>query len=423
MKYRTPRWIALEILQKLESERSNSAILLNEALARIEDSRDRHLITELVLGTLRWKSKLLFYVDHFSRRPRKQLDPKVLTILQLGIYQLLFTDIPQHAAIYETVALCRRARLTSAASFVNGLLRAVQGKLASLPEPPNPGDRWAHPEWLADRWRQQFGEAESVELMQTNNRPSIVYIRMNTLAESVETTRRALASENIEIQPTKWSDQLYSVVSGAPQLSVAFAEGHFYIQDAGVEVLGDMFEAKAGERILEVAAAPGGKTFQLAVRTNDEARIVSLDTGFQRIRSWKRNIERLKIHSAVPVIADARQLPVNQEFDLIVVDAPCSSLGVIRRHPEIKWWRKEDDLVHLSTTQLQILRACAKYVRAGGRLVYSVCSFEPEETSRVTEQFVSSERGFEIRQQRFLYPHRDQTDGFYAVSFHRKDTE
>jgi len=204
------------------------------------------------------------------------------------------------------------------------------------------------------------------------------------------------------------------VKSGSPQLTTSFLEGHFYIQDAATEILGMMILPKLGDRILEIAAAPGGKTFQLAIRMNDSGLIVALDSDRTRMASWRRNINRLKIRSAQPLIADARHLPLLGTFNLVVIDAPCSSMGVERRHPELKWWRKEEDLESLRALQLQILSACAKYVGEQGRLVYSVCSFEPEETSRVIQEFIKAS-GFQLIEDRYLFPHRDETDGFYIA--------
>jgi 16S rRNA (cytosine967-C5)-methyltransferase len=415
MKEKGPRRIALHILEQLDREESNSALLLQDALGQVEDPRDRNLITDLVLGVLRWRSKLLFYIDVFSRRPRSNLDPKVVLILQLGIYQLLFTEIPQHAAVYETVSLCRRMRLTSAASFVNGILRAVQGKLSDLPEPENAATCWSHPEWLARRWEARFGKEECLELLRANNEPATVFLRVNELHADSQMVIQELSRENVNAAPARFGPAVLAVQSGSPQSTDSFRNGHFYIHDAAIEILGNMMQPEPGSRVLEIAAAPGGKTFQLAARMRDQGLIVSVDSDRRRMRTWKRNCERLKIRCAQPLIADARRLGFADQFDLVVVDAPCSSLGVVRRHPEIKWRRTEKDVTRLAALQLQVLSACSKYVRDRGRLVYSVCSFEPEETSQVIEQFLSQQPSFQIIEQRYLYPHRHQTDGFYMA--------
>lgn len=413
-----PRLTAYSILNRLEERRSNSNIQLQEALSRIASPSDRHLITDLVLGTLRWRGTLQYHIARFSRRPLEKIDPRVQTILMLGVYQLLFTGIAQHAAVYETVNLCRKIKLTSAASFVNGLLRAVQEQLPNLPQPPDLAHRWSHPLWLAQRWTARFGEEEAAALMQANNQPAPLSFRVNELKATSQSVIARLREEHVSAEPFVYGT--LRALEGAPQHTQSFVDGEFYIQDAGAEALGEIMNARPGDQVLEIAAAPGGKTFQLAMRMKDRGWIVSVDSDSKRMKMWKRNIERLGIRCAVPVIADARALPFqNESFSLVAVDAPCSSLGVARRHPEIKWWRLEVELQDFAALQLQILDACAKYVKERGALVYSVCSFEPEETSEVCDAFLKQHAEFAETERRTLLPHRDATDGFFAVRFEK----
>jgi len=410
-KIATARWIALQILLKLEQERSNSGVLLQKSMSEVPNAKDRNLITDLVLGTLRWRGYLLFLIDSFSSK--QKIDREISLILQLGIYQLVFTEIARHAVIHETVNLCRKVKLSSATTFVNGILRKVQSRLASLPEPQ--GDlsvRWSHPSWLVARWLQRFGEEEAISLMRINNTPAPVYIR---LTYDVDNVVDLLRNEGIEVEATVFGPHLFRVRKGAPQQTRFFREGLFYMHDAGIEVLGSILGVKRGMHVLEIAAAPGGKTFQIASRINDQGSIVSLDTSLSRMKLWEENIRRLKISSARPVVADARKLPFTGKFDLVVADAPCSSLGVIRRHPEVKWWKQPDDLMGHQRLQLEILESCVRGVCRGGALVYSVCSFEPEETAQVKEKFLMQHPEFSIVEERYLYPHRDATDGFYIA--------
>jgi 16S rRNA (cytosine967-C5)-methyltransferase len=411
------RWIAYQILNRLEAKHSNSTILLQENLVKVPNPKDRHLITDLVLGTLRWRNRLLFFIENFSRRPVHQVDREILLILQLGVYQLLYTNIPPHAAVYETVRLCRIARLTSASSFVNGILRGIQGRMESLPEPTQNvlPIRWSHPEWLVNRWVKRFGEAEAIALMQTNNQPPPVYLQVNPLITEADSLIKQLASEEVVTEPTHFGKSVLRVREGSAHATKSFLDGAFYIQDAAVHLLGEFMSPTGGTRVLEIAAAPGGKTFQLATRLNDRGSIIAVDSGLRRMRTWKRNIERLKISSASGLVADARCLPICGEFDQVILDAPCSTLGVIRRHPEIKWWRQEEDLASIAQLQLDILNACLKYVRAEGELIYTLCSFEPEETEQVRDAFLEQNQQFTKTGEVFLLPHRDHTDGFYGV--------
>lgn len=415
------RWMAYQLLRRLESRQSNSTILLQENLAKVADPKDRHLITDLVLGTIRWSKRLLFIIEQFSRRPLQQMNQEVLLILQIGVYQLLYTNIPAHAAVNETVKLCKIARLTSASSFVNGILRGVQGKMASLPEPEANvlAIRWSHPEWLVNRWVKRYGESDAVALMQINNQPPPVYIHVNTLRTQPEIVSEHLASEGVSVESTVFGPTVLRVREGAAQNTKSFLEGEFYIQDAAVQLLGQVMNPRPGSEILEIAAAPGGKTFQLAFRVQEFGKVIAADAQLRRMKTWKRNMDRMRIGNVYGIVADARNLPLAGSFDQVVIDAPCSTLGIIRRHPEIKWWRQESDLLDLRSLQLQILYACAKYVRSQGELVYSVCSFEPEETEQVRDDFLTGHPEFSVQQEKVLLPHRDHTDGFYIVKMER----
>ena len=421
MKHFNARWVAYQILSRLEARQANSTILLQETLVKVADPKDRNLITDLVLGTVRWRRRLLFLLSQFSKRPLHQLDPEIVLILQMGIYQLLYTNIAPHAAIYETVKLCKIGRLTSAASFVNGILRGIQGKMESLPEPVENvlATRWSHPDWLVTRWVDRFGESDAVALMERNNQPPPVYLHVNTLHFTPKGVKENLASEGVIAEETSFGTSVLRVKAGAAQGTKSFLDGEFYIQDAAVHLLADFMNPLPGSRLLEIAAAPGGKTVQLALRR--PASIFAIDSDLRRMRTWQRNMLRMKIPGVYGLIGDGRTLPLqNNTFDQVIVDAPCSTLGVIRRHPEVKWWRQESDLQGLSFLQLQILNACAKYVRSQGELIYSVCSFEPEETEQVREAFLKKHPEYRKLQEMTLLPHREQTDGFYALKLVRE---
>lgn len=414
-----PRFTAYQILVKLERQSSNSSLLLQNAFKGYSNPMDRNLITDLVLGTTRWRGKLLYMIEKFSKSPLQKLDQEVLVILQIGVYQLLFTKTPTHAAIHETVNLCKQAKRTSASSFVNGILRTIQRNLDHLPEPENDdvvrklSIRWSHPEWLVRRWLSRFGEEETEQLLEFNMQVPSPYIRINSLTSHIEVTLKHLEADGIKVMPTEYGPYLFRVVGGAPQLTKSFSQGDFYVQDPAIEILANQIQPAAGTKLLEVAAAPGGKTVQLAARTNDQALIVSVDSEVNRMKLWQANMQRMKIRSAVGVVADARALPFTGLFDQVILDSPCSSLGVIRRHPEIKWWRREEDLMQLSDLQLQILEACAKYVRDQGEMVYVVCSFEPEETVQVIDKFLAANSNFQKIDETFLLPHQQRTDGFF----------
>lgn len=424
-KKNNPRRTALGILIQLEKRRSNSGVLLAESLRNIADAGDRNLITDLVLGTLRWRSWLDFLIQTFSRRSSKSLDVNVRLILMLGLYQLLYTRIPQHAALNETVELCTKMKLSSAASFVNAILRTVQKQLSQLPEPSQRdtasflATRFSHPQWLVRRWLNRFGMEETKALLQINNQPGSIYIRGNELIISLPELKSHLAEEKIHITETEFDPGVFKILDGTPQQTQSFVRGEFYIQDPGAEWIGKSIDPQPGSEILEIAAAPGGKTFQLALRMRDNGKIISVDSELKRMRLWNENILRLKIKSAVPIVADGRFFAFQKRFDAVVIDAPCSSLGIVRRHPEIKWWRTEEDLSSFQILQLEMLDTCSKYVREDGFLFYSVCSFEPEETTDVMEKFLNHHPEFQQVKSLTLFPHQNNTDGFFFTSFQR----
>lgn len=418
------RGTAFAILMKLEREHSNSTQLLQEELSGIEDARERKLTTELTLGVLRQRGRLMFLVGRLSKPPDKKLDLPVQVILMLGAYQLLYTRIRPHAVINETVRLCKRAKVTSATGFVNAVLRNLQRNLSSLPEPQ--GDEAAvlsqslsHPEWLVRRWLERFGIEQTTNILVVNNQPPVVHLRVNTLLSAPATVRARLEEEGVRVEPTPFGAEVFAVRAGAAQGTRAFADGAFYIQDPASEILGTTADPKPGLRVLEVAAAPGGKTVQLALRMNDGGSIISVDSGLKRMQRWRQNMRKLKITSAHPIVADGRSLPLAGLFDLVVVDAPCSSLGVIRRHPEIKWWLRPEELVEFQALQLQILESCANNVRDNGEMIYSVCSFEPEETVEVKDRFLAAHPEFTEVKSLTLFPHVHGTDGFFIAKFRK----
>jgi 16S rRNA (cytosine967-C5)-methyltransferase len=268
------------------------------------------------------------------------------------------------------------------------------------------------------RWLKRYGVIDTKALMERNNSPAQMFLRVNELIATAENVLQQLKAGEIKVEPI--TEGLFLVIEGAPQLTESFEKGEFYIHDAGIEVLGKIMAASAGQSVLEIAAAPGGKTLQLAIRMGDQGRIISLDSDLKRMKMWRRNIERLQIHSAAGVVADARNLPLRKRFNLVTVDAPCSGLGVIRRHPEIKWWRTEGEVRKFAEVQLQILESCVKYVDDTGSMVYSVCSFEPEETDDVCKEFLRLHPEFQETARKTLYPHRDNTDGFFVVRWEKR---
>jgi len=376
------RVAAFDILLRVETQDAYASELLHSALLDRLSSLDRGLTTEIVMGVLRWRSKLDDEIAAASSRPLAKLDAEVLTALRIAAYQLtLLTRIPPSAAINESVELVKRARKTSAAPFANAVLRklAGTGPLSVAAEfdatDANVAREYAHPEWLVERWTRQFGIEAAFKVCQYDQAEPAPSLRFEEASAEAE-----LKAEKIDLSPggilTSARMLLDCDVSYLTRTAV-FREGRVVIQDEGSQLVALL--VGHGSRILDCCAAPGGKTAVLAAR-NPTAEIVAVE-----LHPHRADLLRKRVRAAnVRVIqADALQLPVEGQFDRILADVPCSGTGTLARNPEIKWRLKPEDLDDLHNKQVAILRAALGHLAPGGRAVYSTCSLEREENESV----------------------------------------
>jgi 16S rRNA (cytosine967-C5)-methyltransferase len=439
----------------VEREGAYSSILLQRLGDRETlSSRDRALISELVHGVLRWRLYLDHVIQTFSSRPLEAIDADLLLILRLALYQILLLDrIPDHAAVGEAVRMARRrAGKTAAAhaSFANGLLRAVTRERARVPAPgtlarsgPDRGASLAvalsHPEWLVRRWISRFGLDETERLLATHNRPAPVALRVNRLKLSSGDLAARLAEESIATVPSRFLEEFLRVTGGAPQRTESFRRGEFYIQDEASGLVARMAGALGGSRVLDACAAPGGKALAMAEQVGKEGLVVAADLHLARLGLVQENARRLGHPWCVAMAADlagcAPPLRADEPFDAVLVDAPCSGTGVLRRDPELRYRLTPATLERLAALQRELLSRCAPLVRVGGSLVYAVCSIEPEEGPDQVEWFLRECRGFTVEDPRAILParaqplvaagpfgpclstlpHRDDLDGFFAA--------
>jgi len=436
---------ALRILCRVEVDGAYPDLLLDRALSRRGLAvRDRALTTELVYGTLRWQRRLDWHLARVSRRPLGALDPWVRNLLRLTAYQLLFLDrIPAWAAVHEAVELAKRLGHGGVAEFVNATLRALARAGRELPDPlpEDPvaglGVRTSFPDWLVRRWVDRLGLEEAEALMAALNARAPLTARVNRLKADPETVRRALAAEGIEAVPCRFAlDGL--TLAGVPaldQLSVLRA-GWCVVQDEASILVGQLLAPEPGEVVADVCAAPGTKTTHLAALMADRGRLLAFDPHAGRLARVREACRRLGITIVECLEGEAARLA--PEFggacDRVLVDAPCSNLGVLRRNPDVRWRGQESDLVLLQARQRAILEAAAPMVRPDGVLVYAACSLEPEETAGVVEPFLSSHPGFapeppppgfpaaclDDRGALRMLPHRHGSDGFTAVRLRRR---
>jgi len=370
---------------------------LAEARARLPDSRDRALTGEIVSGTLRWQAAFDHIVAAFSRRPVAKFDPEVLDILRSAIFQLLHLDrVPASAVVSDAVNMTRKVGKRSAAPLVNAVLRRVSRERGHLPlpsRPENTDDREAaldylsislsHPRWLATRWLECYGFADTEAWLRFNNRPAPLTLRANRLRTTGESLAASLAEHGVRIEPGRFAQDAWIVRRGNPLLTPLAETGLFVVQDEASQVVACLVSATKGERVLDACASPGGKTAAIAAATGDAALIVAADVRGRRVDLLARTIRLSGARSVRIVQADATSLPFGAAFDWVLLDVPCSGLGTIRRDPDLRWRRSEADLPRLASAQRRMLRESVRVLRPGGRLVYATCSSEPEENEDV----------------------------------------
>jgi 16S rRNA (cytosine967-C5)-methyltransferase len=432
------RRVAFDILRRVESGGAYASLLMTALSESKLSSQDRALAYEIVMGVLRWRRWLDYFIERYSRRRVEQIDLPVLIALRMGIYQLRrLAGIPAFAAVNESVALVKATGLGSAAGMVNAVLRAAA---RSLGDEAGDGvgdsiERLAievsHPRWMIERWQHWLGQQEARELALANNMPPHIAFRVNTLRRSVEETLSLLRSEGVRFRPSELVKGAFIAEQGVPLATTRAAqEGLIYIQDEASQLVSLLLDPQAGERILDLCAAPGSKSSHIAALTGNKAWIVACDIHSHRLVQLVKTCKRLGASSVDALVLDALQaLPIaeGQQFDRALVDAPCSGTGTLRQNPEIKWKLKPHDIPRLAEMQFNLLVNAAGALKVGGRLVYSTCSIEPEENEQVIERFLGSNSRFElirlnapaelVTSDGFIrtFPHRHAMDGFFVA--------
>jgi 16S rRNA (cytosine967-C5)-methyltransferase len=386
--------------------RVRAGATLADAIAReretLADSRDRALAHDLATGVLRWRSALDATLEAASTRPVTRVDPDVLDILRLGVYQLRHRDrLPAHAVVSDAVALTRLANHTSAGSFVNAVLRRI-GAGAAAAMPPEAAfaaggidalaTHFAHPAWLVSRWTARLGLDRAIGWMRFDNEPAPLTLRALPAAGARDALAERLAAAGVVATPTRWASDGLVVTAGNPLDGAA--GGGFIVQDEASQLVGEFAAAwPAGPR-LDVCAAPGGKTLALWSAATG-ALVVAGDRRPRRIRLLRETLARAGA-SRVPIVQHdaAGPLPYRDVFDLVLVDAPCSGLGTLRREPDLKWRRDEADLAPMAALQGRMLGHAARAVAPGGVLVYATCSSEPDENEAVADAFLAGHTAF-----------------------------
>jgi 16S rRNA (cytosine967-C5)-methyltransferase len=384
------RAAAFDILLRVAEDNAYASELLHSEVCVSLTALDQGLVTELVMGVLRWQSSLDDAIARVSSQNLARLDREVLVALRLGTYQLGWLDrVPARAAIHESVELVKRARKRSAAPFANAVLRKlaesptpihahVEPRLAAA-DPDALAQTSAHPRWLVERWAAQFGIEIAARICAFNQSLPVTAIRLRTASLEAE-----LRDQGIELASGNFLATARRVIAGDVTKTKPYIDGRIAIQDEASQLVAAL--VGNGSRILDCCAAPGGKTWALADR-NPNATIVALELHPRRAQLLRK---RVSANNVEVIPGDIRDLPVSDSFDRVLVDVPCSGTGTIARNPEIKWRLRVEDFTDLRSRQLAILQAAVKHVAPGGMIVYSTCSLEPEEDESVIEEALRS---------------------------------
>ncbi len=399
------------------------------------DRRDRSFLMEIVYGVLRFRDTLDWILGHFLKNPAKAGN-FTQNNLRAALYQLYFMRVPDWAVVSEAVEMEKSASGHGKPSLVNAVLRNIVRQKKKF-EPPfaieDPVSRIAvntsHPKWLIKRWIRLFGEDGASQLARANNKIPQMIIRANTLRTTREDLLTLLAAHGVEALPTEFSPDGIALKQTRSHTELDFVRGLFAVQDEASQLISYLLDPKPHEKVLDACAAPGGKTTHLAQLMRDTGEITAVEKDDKRIPMLRDNIGSLGVRSVLIISRDVAELQNAGPFDRILLDAPCSATGVIRRNPDIKYRRKAKDLDEYRARQVQLLRAVSRLLKEGGRLVYSVCSIEPEEGEQVINEFLKTSQEFRIidaeasflksfMHEGFLrtYPHLHNMDGFFGVA-------
>jgi 16S rRNA (cytosine967-C5)-methyltransferase len=455
------RTIAFDVLRRVETQGAYADEALRAELHARVRTEDAGLATELTLGVLRWQRLLDFLIERNLTNAARTLDVEVRIALRMGAYQLWFLErVPAHAAVHESVELVKRARKRSAAPLVNAVLRKVakeSGQLAQsrsdlglllpkdLPLEERLGILQSHPTWLVERWLRIFGEERAGALLDANNRvPALSCYVLDALrgSDAVASLKKA----GCAVEPGVLLRDAWTLHGGNPAASEAVQQGWVAIQDEASQAVAHLLAVEDGNAVLDLCAAPGGKTLLLARAAGSQGHVIAADLHEHRVRAMAERFETAGVRNVESVALDGSQpLAFERRFDRVLVDAPCSGTGTLARHPEIRWQLRAEDITDLHARQVRLLKNALANLGPQGRLLYSTCSLEPEENEVVVNEVLDETPGvFRVVSprsalQRVLregiavehlicadgffrtYSSKHETDGFFAAAIEHAD--
>lgn len=443
------RDIALQVIVEVNENSAYANLELDKALKNIEltDTRDKALITDLVYGTVKYKGRLDWIIDQFAKPKVKKMAPMIRNIIRMGLYQIIFLDkVPASAAINESVNLGRKYGHKGTIGFINGVLRNISRNLDKIKYPnkeAQPVDYLARfysfPKWMIKKWVQDYGRENAEKLCIYFNQPAPLWIRTNTLKTTRQELKDQLENQNIKTEESTRAPEGLRLINnkGITQLA-SFGQGLFTVQDESSMLVSPVLNPQKNDVIIDACSAPGGKTSHIAQLMNNQGKIYALDIHQHRLDLVKENCTRLGVTNVETALIDAREISqhLHELVDGILIDAPCSGLGVLARRADARWQKKENDFEELSELQYQILISAAELVKAKGTLIYSTCTIDSRENTEVIERFLENNEDFyldtslneylpyhtEEGQEGYIQylPFIHQMDGFFIARLKRK---
>lgn len=433
---------ALKVLYEIEVKEAYSNLALNKELNENSYQQvEKGFMTELVYGVLENLIYIDYVIQQFSSIKLKKIHPMALNLLRLGVYQILFLDrIPASAAVNESVNLSKKY-VKRSSGFINGILRNIIRNPEKIKVPDQKQDpiaylsiQYSHPRWMVEQFLKFFTPQFTQELLEANNRTPQLNVRVNTLKTNVADCIESLCKKGFEVEASAFIEEAITI-KGTTNLAELdlLKKGHLYIQDFGSMLIGRIVDPKPGDLVVDVCSAPGGKATHLAQLMKNQGRVIARDIHPHKIKLIKANGNRLGTKIVEAEVFNGHELDMNliEQADRVLVDAPCSGLGIIRRKPEIKYRKKPDDVAEITTLQLDILSKAAQYVKPGGNLIYSTCTIDPRENEEVVMKFLKQSPQFQLvhlgekyspmipgepqGEMLQLYPNVHGTDGFFMA--------
>lgn len=411
------RKVAVNILQKIELQSAYSNLTLNSYFKDMEiSSQDKAFVTALVYGVLDRKITLDYLLKRFIKTPLKKVQPFTLEVLRVTLYQIMFMDkIPDSAAVNEAVKLIKRSKESRNSGFVNAVLRNVLREENLMPQGDSVADLsviYSCPQEIIESLVKDYGKEDAIEILKHSLKPAKLTVRVNLIKTDMESFRQNICVDTTEIEPTgalvlnKGID-----ISNNP----LYADGQFFVQDTASQKVVSIFSPKPNERVLDMCAAPGGKSFSMAILMQNSGEIVSCDLYEHKCRLIKKSAERLGLSIIKPMVLDAMVYDEKLgKFDRVLCDVPCSGLGIIGRKPEIKY-KNFEDFDNLPDIQFKILSNAKNYLKNGGQIMFSTCTLRKAENDEIISRFLDENKDFSLSYSHTFMPHKDNTDGFYCA--------